>query len=76
MFRRDPGLLVLAFGLTLAACSVGGGPTPGASSTSPSSTQAVTAAPSPKARPSPTAVSAPTFPADVMDVADFSPLEL
>ena len=79
MASRNPPLLVLALGLTLAGCATGGASTSGPSSFSPSlpaRTAAVTAAPSVEARPSPTAVPAPTYPMDVMTVPDFSPLEV
>lgn len=77
MASRNPTLLVLALGLTLTACSTGG-----ASSSAPSTsslappTPRVTAAPRATAKPSPTAAPAPTYPADVMEVPPFSPLEV
>jgi len=77
MASRNPTLLVLALGLTLTACATGGASTPAPSSTSlPSPTLSVTAAPRASASPSPTAVPAPTYPANVMEVPQFSPLEV
>jgi hypothetical protein len=77
MASRNPTLLVVALGLTLTACATGGASTSAPSLTSlPSPTLSVTAAPSVSPRPSPTAVPAPTYPANVMDVPDFSPLEV
>ena len=77
MASRNPTLLLLALGLTLTACATSGASTSApSSSSSPSPTLSVTAAPSARARPSPTAVPAPTYPANVMDVPDFSPLEV
>jgi len=77
MASRSPTLLVLALGLTVTACATGGASTSAPSSSPPPSpTPTVTAAPSVSARPSPTAVPAPTYPANVMDVAPFSPLEI
>jgi hypothetical protein len=77
MASRSPTLLVLALGLTLTACATGGASTSAPSSASlPSPTLGDTAAPSVSPRPSPTPVPAPTYPADVMDVPDFSPLEV
>ena len=80
MASHNPSLLVLGLGLTLSACATGGASTAAPSSSSspslPSPTPSVTAAPSVSAKPSPTAVPAPTYPANVMDVPDFSPLEV
>jgi hypothetical protein len=77
MASPNPTLLVLALGLTLTACTTGGASTSAPSSTSlPSPTPSVTAAPSVSATASPTAVPAPTYPANAMDVPDFSPLEV
>ena len=76
MASRSPTLLVLVLGLTLTTCVPGGASTAAPSSSpSPSPTPAVTVATSVGATASPTAVPAPTYPADVMDVPDFSPLE-
>jgi hypothetical protein len=68
---------VLALGLTLAACASGGVSigAPASSSSLPSPTP-IAAAPSMRAVASPTAVPAPTYPANVEDLADFSPLEV
>jgi hypothetical protein len=77
MASRSPTLLVLALGLTLTACATGGASSSAPSTSSlPPPTPRVTAAPSVGAKASPTAVPAPTYPADVMDVSDFSPLEI
>ena len=77
MASRNPTPLLLALGLTLTACGTGGASTAAPSSaSSPSPTLIVTAAPSVSARPSPTAVPDPTYPANVMDVPHFSPLEV
>lgn len=78
MSSRNPTLVVLALGLTLTACATAGAPTPAPSSSMPlpSPTPSVTTAPSVRATASPTAVPAPTYPANVMDVPDFSPLEV
>jgi len=76
MASRNPTLLVLAIGLMLAACATGGASTPASMSSSPSQaspTSSVTTPPGVSAQPRPT-VPAPTYPADVMDVPDFSPL--
>ena len=74
MASRNSALLMLALGLTLTACATGG-----ASMSAPSSSASPSIpspAPTVSTRPSPTAVPAPTYPADVMDVPDFSPLEV
>ncbi len=77
MASRSPTLLVLALALTLTACStVGASTSAPASPSSPSPTAGVTTAPSVRATASPTAVPAPTYPANVMDVPAFSPLEV
>jgi hypothetical protein len=80
MASRNPTLLVLALGLTLMACGTGGASTSArSSSSSPSLTSpnpGITAAPSVGATASPTAVPAPTYPANVMYVPAFSPLEV
>lgn len=77
MASRIATLLVVALGMTLTACASGGPSLSSSSSPSlPSPTPSVAAAPSVKTRPSPTAVPVPTYPANVMDVPDFSPLEV
>jgi hypothetical protein len=77
MASRTLTLLVFALGLMLTACATGGTSTSAPSSSSiASSTPSVTAVPSVSATASPTAVPAPTYPANVMDVPDFSPLEV
>jgi hypothetical protein len=77
MASRKSRLLILAVGLTLAACGTGGASTSAPSSSSlPSPTLSVTAAPSVGATASPTAVPVPTYPANVMDAPQFSPLEV
>ncbi|HEX5591268.1 MAG TPA: hypothetical protein VFX65_13335 [Candidatus Limnocylindrales bacterium] len=69
-------LLMLALGLTPTACATAGPSTSPSPSPAPSPTPEVTAAPRATARPSPTVAPAPTYPANVMDVPDFSPLEV
>ena len=77
MSSRTPSILTLALGLTMTACATGGSSTPSPSSAaSPTTTPDLTAPPKATPRPSPTAVPAPTYPMDVMDVPDFSPLEV
>lgn len=80
MASRNRTLVVLALGLTLTACATGGASTSAPSWSSspslPSPATGVTAAPSVSATASPTALPAPTCPNNVMDVPDFSPLEV
>ena len=77
MASRSPTLLVLALCLMLTACATGG-----ASISAPASTSTlprlpgVAAAPSVSATASPTAMPAPSYPMNVTDVPDFSPLEV
>jgi hypothetical protein len=74
MASRNPTLLVLALGLTLTACATSGAST----SAPPSSSSPSLPSPTPRvsATASPTAVPDPACPNDVMDVPDFSPLEV
>lgn len=71
------GLVIAGLALTLTACGVGAAstlpPTPPASA---SPTPIAMATPVGTLRPSPTLVPAPTFPMNVMDVPDFSALEV
>lgn len=77
MASKARTILILALALTLAACETSGTSIASLSASSaPSPTPSVAPAPSVSARPSPTAVPAPTYPANVMDVPDFSPLEV
>ena len=77
MTSRIRTLLALAVGITLTACGTGGASTSAPSSASlPATTPGITAPPKATPRPSPTAVPAPTYPANVTDVPDFSPLEV
>lgn len=74
MAWRNPSLFVLALSLTLTACATGEASTSApSSSSSPSLPSPI---PSVSAMASPRAVPAPTYPANVMDVPDFSPLEV
>jgi hypothetical protein len=74
MASRNPTILVLALGLTLTACTTSGAST----ALPPSSSSPSLPSPTPKvsATASPTAVPTATCPNDVMDVPDFSPLEV
>ncbi len=77
MTSRIRTLVALALGLMLTACGTGGASTSAPLSPSlPATTPGVTAPPKATPRPSPTAVPAPTYPANVMDVPPFSPLEV
>lgn len=67
-------LIALALGITLTACTAGAAsPT---STSPPSPTPMVTLGPGVGAMSSPTAAPGPTYPANVMDVPDFAPLEV
>jgi len=77
MASRNAALLVLALGMTLTACATGGPSRSSSSSPSlPSPTRSVAAAPTVSTMATPTAMPAPTCPNNVMDVSDFSPLEV
>ena len=76
MASRNATLLVLALALALTACTSGEASSAPPSTSLPSPTPRVTAVPSVSATASPTAMPAPTYPANVMDVPDFSPLEV
>jgi len=74
MASIKPTLRVLALGLTLAACGTGGVPTTAPSpSSSASPTPGLTAGTRATPRPSPTAL---TYPANVMHLPHFAPLEV
>jgi hypothetical protein len=77
MTSRLPTILTLGFGLLLSACASAGAPTAApSSSVSPTPTPGFTAAQTPRPpRPSPTVAPAPTYPANVMELPHFAPLE-